>query len=153
MTLLSRRAIEVNRPYLRVVGAIFIIISLTNCAKPYIHRIAEPAAAWRTRTGQLMYRNTRTTLIGDVVVRFSKTGDFELTFSKGAGSPLLFLRQDLQYADVKGALARSGWSGAIERAPTQLRGWLELRDRILHGQNEKTIRYSAGGEIFWLRFQ
>ena len=41
---------------------------------------------WQARSGQLLYRNARTTLIGDVLVRFSKSGDFELTFSKGPGS-------------------------------------------------------------------
>jgi hypothetical protein len=41
-----------------------------------------------------MYRTPNTTLIGDVLVRFSKSGDFELTVSKGPGVTLLSLRQD-----------------------------------------------------------
>jgi hypothetical protein len=99
-----------------------------------------------------MYRNAKTTLIGDVVMRYSKQGDLELTFSKGPGLPLLVLRQDTQFAEMKGALARSGWSGPVERAPKQLHGWLALRERILRAHNQKTVRYSAGDETFWLRF-
>jgi len=91
-------------------------------------------------------------LIGDVIVRFSGKGDFELTFSKGPGVPLLVLRQDAQFAEVKGAFARNGWSGPFDRAPKQLRGWLGLRDALLHAQNQRSIRHTADSETFLFRF-
>ena len=47
-----------------------------------------------------MYRNTTTTVIGEVVVRSSENGDLELTFSKGPGVTLLTLRQDAKFAQV-----------------------------------------------------
>ena len=47
------------------------------------HQFAGPAPDWRARNGQLLYHGKRTTLIGEVLVRFSKAGDFELTFTKG----------------------------------------------------------------------
>ena len=91
-------------------------------------------------------------LIGDALVRFSNTGDFELTVSKGPGITLLSLRQDGAFAEVKGAFTRQGWSGPTSQAPPQLRGWLALRDQFLHEPNQKVLRYAAGDETFVFRF-
>jgi hypothetical protein len=51
-----------------------------SCATTSTHQFAEPARDWQTRTGQLLYRTAKTTVIGDVVDRFSKAGEFEQTF-------------------------------------------------------------------------
>ncbi len=99
-----------------------------------------------------MYRAPNTTLVGEALVRFSKTGDFELTVSKGPGITLLSLRQDATFAEVKGGLARQGWSGSLAQAPPQLRGWLGLRDQFLQVPDRKTLRYTAGNETFVFRF-
>jgi hypothetical protein len=99
-----------------------------------------------------MYRTPNTTLIGEALVRFSKSGDFELTVSKGPGITLLSVRQDANVAEVKGGLARQGWSGLVAQAPLQLRGWLGLRDQFLHAPDRKTLRYRAGNETFVFRF-
>jgi hypothetical protein len=99
-----------------------------------------------------MYRSPKTTLIGDALVRFSKTGDFELTVSKGPGITLLSLRQDATFAEVKGAFARQGWSGPVAQAPPQLRGWLGLRDQFVRARDQKTLRYVSGNETFLFRF-
>jgi len=128
------------------------IVDLASCATVSRHQFAEPNAAWEIRTGQLLYRTAKTTLIGDVFVRFSKNGDFELTFSKGPGVTLVSLRQDANFAEVQGGLARRGWSGPIDRAPPQLRGWLGLRDKIIAGRDQHLVRHVAGTETFLLRF-
>jgi hypothetical protein len=99
-----------------------------------------------------MYRTPNTTLIGEALVRVSKTGDFELTVSKGPGITLLSLRQDATFAEVKGGLARQGWAGPVAQAPLQLRGWLGLRDQFLQASNRKTLRYVFGNETFVFRF-
>jgi hypothetical protein len=107
------------------------IIACTGCATNSGHSFSDPTADWQARNGQLLYRNATTTLIGEVFVRFSKkTGDFELNFSKGPGVMLLVIRQDSAFARVTGALARRGWSGKVDQAPLQLRGWLELRAKF-----------------------
>jgi hypothetical protein len=129
-----------------------LIVDLAGCATTSTHQFAEPAREWQTRTGQLLYRNPKTTVIGDVVVRFSKAGDFDLTFSKGPGVNLLLLRQDTGFAEVNGPMAGSGWSGPVERAPQQLRGWLELRDKIVRAQDRHQVRYVSGSETFVFRF-
>jgi hypothetical protein len=99
-----------------------------------------------------MYKGPNTTLIGDALVRFSQTGDFQLTVSKGPGIPLLSLRQDASFAEVKGAFARQGWSGPVNQAPQQLRPWLGLRDQFIHAPNQKTVRYASGNETFLFHF-
>jgi len=127
-------------------------VCVISCATVSRHEFSEPTAGWQTKTGQLMYRNSKTTLIGDALVRFSKTGDFELTVSKGPGITLLSLRQDATFAKITGAFARQGWSGPVTQAPPRLRGWLALRDQFLHSPNQKTLRYTAGNETFVFRF-
>jgi hypothetical protein len=152
------------RKITRAILVALLIVDLTACATVSRHQFAEPARDWQARSGQLLYRTQKTTLIGEVLVRFSKNGDFELTFSKGPGVTLLVLRQDTNFAEVKGPLARQGWSGRIDRAPPQLRGWLGLRDEFLRAKDRQprnnrgsrtvseSIRHVAGLETFLLRF-
>src|SRR6266446_9052374 len=106
------QAIGVNRPYL-----LAFLVAVTSCATTSPHEFAEARADWQTRSGQLLYRNPKATVIGEVFVRFSKNGDFELTFSKGPGVTLLLIRQDAAFAEVRGALAGPGWSGPANQAP------------------------------------
>ena len=129
-----------------------ICFCVTSCATVSHHEFSEPSAGWQTKTGQLMYRSPKMTVIGEALVRFSKTGDFELTVSKGPGITLLSLRQDTAFAKITGAFARQGWSGPAAQAPSQLRGWLALRDQFLHASNQKTLRYTLGNETFLFRF-
>jgi len=144
-------AIEVSRVY--VVSTLSItLFYITSCATISHHEFSDPGSEWLTKNGQLMYRAPNTTLIGEALVRFSKTGDFELTVSKGPGITLVSLRQDANFAEVKGGLARQGWSGPVTQAPSQLRGWLGLRDQFLHAPDRNTLRYAAGNETFVFRF-
>ena len=92
-------------------------VCLTSCASVSHHQFSEPAAGWQTQTGQLMYRTAKTTLIGEAVVRFSKSGDFELTVSKGPGITLLSLRQDAAFAEFNANFTGQRWSGPIAQAP------------------------------------
>ncbi len=127
-------------------------VCLTSCAPVSQHQFSEPAAGWQTKTGQLMYRTAKATLIGEALVRLSKTGDFELTVSKGPGITLLSLRQDGEFAEFNAGFTDQRWSGPTSRAPPQLRGWLGLRDQFLRTPNQKTLRYVSGSETFLFRF-
>jgi hypothetical protein len=131
-----------------LIGSFYII----SCTTISHHEFSHPGAGWQTKSGQLMYRAPGATLIGEALIRFSKTGDFELTVSKGPGITLLSLRQDATFAEVKGELTAQGWSGPVGQAPPQLRGWLGLRDQFLHAPHRKTLRYVAGNETFIFRF-
>jgi len=141
------RAVRVHRPYLVV-----CLVALTSCATTSTHQFTQPARDWQTRTGQLLYRNPKTTVIGDIIVRFSRNGDFELTFSKGPGVNLLFLRQDASFAEVSGPLAGRGWSGPIDHALPQVRAWLELRNKIVQAKDRHQVRHVSGSETFVFRF-
>jgi hypothetical protein len=143
------KAIEVRRLCLFLFSAV-TGFCVTSCATTSHHTFSDPTANWQTKNGQLMYRTATTTLIGDVLVRFSKSGDFQLTFSKGPGVTLLSLRQDANFAEVKGPLAEGSWSGAVEQAPKPLQGWLGLRDKLIHSQDQ-SVRYTAGDETFVFR--
>src|SRR6266478_1252137 len=69
-------AIEGNRPCLISILAI-TLFCVTSCVTTSPHEFSQPTADWHTKTGQLMYRSQKATLIGDALLRFSKTGDFE----------------------------------------------------------------------------
>jgi hypothetical protein len=127
-------------------------LGLASCSFAPPHHFAEPGKRWHTRSGQLQYRNAGANIVGDVVVRYSKHGDFELTFSKGPGATLLTLQQDNEYASLTGPIARLGWFGRTDHAPDQLRGWLSLRDAIIRGQDRQVIVHNAGAESFRFRF-
>jgi hypothetical protein len=133
-------------------GFAIVLFCITSCATVSRHEFSDPTTGWQIKSGQLMYRAPNTTLIGEALVRFSETGDFELTVSKGPGITLLSLRQDATFAEVKGGLARQGWSGPVAQAPAQLRGWLGLRDQFLHASERKSLRYASGNETFVFRF-
>ena len=138
---------------IRPIGPILLLaLALSSCATTSRHQFTDPGRDWKTRSGQLLYKSAKTSLIGEVLVRFSKSGDFELTFSKGPGLTLLHLRQDGNFASFKGPLARGGWSGATAQAPARLRGWLQLRDKVLASPNKPSISHSEGGESFTFRF-
>jgi hypothetical protein len=126
-------------------------IGLTSC-QTIRHHFLDPSRDWQARNGQLLYRGKRTTLIGEVLVRFSKAGDFELTFTKGPGIALLEVRQDATFAGVKGPLARGGWSGPSAQAPARLRGWLQLREMLMASGEKTSVRHSVGNETFIFRF-
>ena len=131
-----------------------IALSLTSCqtTSSHQHQFAEPATGWQTKTGQLAYTDQKVSLIGEVLVRYSKGGDFQLTFTKAGGITLLSLRQDANFGQAEGPLVRGSWSGPIADAPARLRGWFQLRDKIVNGRRMTSIRHDAGEQSFTLRF-
>jgi hypothetical protein len=137
---------------LRLISLALLVVDLTGCATIGRHQFAEPTAAWQTRTGQLLYAAPNRSLIADAVVRYSNAGDLELVLFKGPGLTLLSLRQDASFAEIKGPIARGGWSGPIDRAPKQLSAWLDLRDKIIEAKDRHVIRHVAGTETFVFRF-
>ena|ERR1700736_403144 len=145
------RALRPGRILFAALVLVGATVDLTGCALLSRHQFTEPSRDWQARSGQLLYRSKKRTLIGEVFVRFSKNGDFELTFSKGPVT-LLVITQDASFARIKGALAGPGWSGPVAQAPKRLRGWLALRDQLIRSPDRPTIRYSADAETFLFRF-
>lgn len=135
---------------LRFIVLIGLAAALSSCAT--IHKFIGPAPDWQARNGQLLYHGKRTTLIGEVLVRFSKAGDFELTFTKGPGVTLLEIRQDATNFNVRGPLAGVGWSGSTAHAPAHLRGWLELREKLMALGDKTSLTHTYRGEKFTFQF-
>jgi hypothetical protein len=136
---------------MKILLVAFAIVGLTSC-ETMRHQFAGPALDWQARNGQLLYHGRKTTLIGEVLVRFSKKGDLELTFTKGPGVPLLEVRQDANFARVSGPLARGSWSGPTGQAPLRLRGWLELREVLMASGEKLSVHHEFGQERFIFRF-
>jgi hypothetical protein len=136
---------------LRILLAVIAIAGLTSC-ETMRHQFAGPAPDWQARNGQLLYHGRKTTLIGEVLVRFSKEGDLELTFTKGPGVPLLEVRQDANFARVSGPLARGSWSGPTAQAPMRLRGWVGLREVLMASGDKLSVRHEFGQERFVFHF-
>lgn len=124
---------------------------LTSC-ESVRNRFVQAAPDWQTRHGQLQYRGPKTSLIGDVLIRYDKAGDFELTFSKGPGLTLLLIKQNADFVRVSGPLARGSWSGAPAHAPVHLRGWISLRDVLLREKTQLLVRQNFGAESFTFAF-
>jgi hypothetical protein len=135
---------------LQVAVLALLAFAFSGCGA--IPKFVGPAPDWQARNGQLLYKGKRTSLIGEVLVRFSKGGDFELTFSKGPGVTLLEIRQDAKFFSVKGPLAGVPWSGSVANAPGRLRGWLQLRDKLIALGENPSLVHSYGGESFTFRF-
>ena len=143
-------AVDPNRA-IRILLIALTMVGLTSC-QTIRHTFLGPALDWQARHGQLLYRGKKTTLIGEVLVRFSKAGDMELTFTKGPGIALLHVQQNANFARLRGPLARGTWSGPVAQAPAGLRGWLQLRELLLASGEKTSVQHSAGGETFIFRF-
>jgi len=135
---------------MRFLAVVALAVSLSSCST--IHQFIGPSPDWQARNGQLLYHGKRTTLIGEVLVRFSKQGDFELTFTKGPGVTLVEIRQDATNFNVRGPLVGPGWSGSTDRAPAHLRGWLQLREKLMALGEKTSLTHSYRGETFTFRF-
>ena len=127
------------------------LFCLTSC-QTLRHQFASPEPDWQSQIGQLQYRGPKISLIGDVLVRYSNRGDFELNFTKGPGVTLLTVRQDDKFVRVSGPLARGSWSGPPSEAPARLRGWVSLREVLLRSKNQPLVRQTIGPDRFTFAF-
>jgi hypothetical protein len=127
------------------------LLCLTSC-QTFRHHFMEPAPDWQSQIGQLQYRGPKTSLIGEVLVRYSTQGDFELTFSKGPSVTLLTVHQDDKFVRVSGPLARGSWSGPPNEAPARLRGWVSLRQLLLGAPARPRVEEAIGAEKFSFAF-
>ena len=141
---------EMQRSSTRTILAA-LLFCLTSC-QTLRHQFASPEPDWQSQIGQLQYRGPKISLIGDVLVRYSSQGDFELTFTKGPGVTLLTVRQDDKFVRVSGPLARGSWSGPPAEAPVRLRGWVSLREVLLRSKNQPLVRQTIGPDRFTFAF-
>ncbi len=113
----------------------------------------QPAANWQTFQGQLRYSSGTTgkSVIGDVVIRRSPLGDFQLEFQSGPGFPLMRLYRSGDQVRTEGVLARGSWQGAAEKAPKPLLGWASLPTAFA-GHQHKRLDVTLAGDHFVFQF-
>src|SRR5438105_14830946 len=136
---------------MRRVASVVLALAL-GCSRCAIHQFAVPTRQWTTRRRQLSYHGPKRAFIGEVLLRFSTRGDFELTFTKGPGVTLILVRTDPEFARIQGPLAGLPWSGPIGSAPARARRWLGSRREILRNPQNPTVHVRETGETFVLRF-
>jgi hypothetical protein len=81
----------------------------------------------KTRVGQLQYSYGGHSVVGDIILRTLKAGDYDLYFSKGGVTVLEFQTRGSHMA-ATGLLAKNGWSGNTDEALGPLRPWAMLRE-------------------------
>jgi hypothetical protein len=84
--------------------AILAAALLAGCATTN-HQFAAPGSDWKSATGQLRYKGSGVSVIGELHV--SKSGDsVRIEFSKGAGLSLMRILADKTHLRFEGPLAR-----------------------------------------------
>jgi hypothetical protein len=81
----------------------------------------------KTRIGQLQYNYGSRSIVGDIILRSIKGGDYDLYFSKG-GVPVLEFQTRGPHMAATGLLAKNGWSGLTAEAPGSLKPWARLSE-------------------------
>src|ERR1700747_3896282 len=69
--------------------------------------------------GQMLYQTTRTSVVGDVILRTQPSGDYALIFSKG-GAEVLQIQAHDGHLVATGLLARNRWGGCGGATPLLL---------------------------------
>lgn len=114
---------------------------LAGCAT---HQFAQPDARWKTRTGQLLYREGDRSIVGDLAL--SSSGEnLRLEFNK-AGLSLLRLERDASHARFDGPLARLSHTISLPaKKGSRDAGWLEVAQRATR---ERQFQVTAEGAKF-----
>jgi len=97
----------------------------------------------KTRIGQLFYASPKRAVVGDVVMNYLESGDYDLSFAKG-GVTVLQLQARSSRVRASGLLARGGFSGDIYHLPGPLRPWGELKYVIPYFDSQETQAQQLG---------
>ena len=81
----------------------------------------------KTRVGQLQYSYGGHSIVGDIILRSLKGGDYDLYFSKGGVTILEFQTRGSHMA-ATGMVAKNGWSGQTSEARGPLKPWAMLSE-------------------------
>ena len=104
----------------------------------------------RKHDGQMVYQTTRTSIVGDVILRTQPSGDYDLIFSKGGAEVLQIQAHDGQLV-ATGLLARNGWTGPVDRTPGPLRAWALLKQVVPYFDSNQTS--AQNGKIWNATFR
>jgi hypothetical protein len=124
------------------------VILLAGCATTR-HQFTEPDASWKSATGQLRYKGSGLTIIGELLV--SRSGDAaRIEFSKGAGLSLIRIFADKTHLRFEGPLARGTREVARGASlPPHLVVWGEVAESAGRTRS-KTIEHKGDSLSFQL---
>jgi hypothetical protein len=126
-------------------------LGLAGCQTPAT--FPTPTAEWQSLSGQMQHiAPNGKSVIGDVVIRRSKQGDFQLELSSGPGVPLMRIFQAEGRGRAEGVMARGSWQGDPTRAPKHLRGWFRLAHVFSVKGHNRDLKITEEGEQFVFRF-
>jgi hypothetical protein len=80
----------------------------------------------RQYEGQMIYKTSSRSIVGDVILRTRANGDYDLVFSK-TGVLVLQLQVHGNEFSASGPVVRPGYTGPIELAQGELRNWAHLK--------------------------
>ena len=121
--------------------AAFLAITLIGCRS--VNELSGLGPEAKTRIGQLRYATGQRSVVGDIVLRNLTGGDYDLSFSKG-GVPVLELQTRGANMTATGLLARGGWSGAADHAPSLLKPWAMLKEALVYFDSDVPSAQKAG---------
>jgi hypothetical protein len=111
------------------IAVAFLAIILMGCRS--VNELSGLGPEAKTRIGQLRYVTGGRSIVGDIVLRNLRAGDYDLSFSKG-GVTVLELQARGTNMTATGLLAGSGWSGAADHAPSPLKPWVMLKEALVY---------------------
>ena len=97
----------------------------------------------KTRIGQLFYATPKRAIVGDVVLNYLETGDYDLSFAKG-GVTVLQLQARASTVRASGLLARGGFTGDIYHLPGALRPWGDLKSVLPYFDSQQAQAEESG---------
>lgn len=145
------------RPLLLIPAAALLLLLTPACQSPSgsggASAFPTPAADWQTLSGQMQHVGLDgKSVIGDVVIRRSKQGDFQLSFASGPGFPLMRLWVSGTRGRAEGVMARRPWQGEVAKAPERLRGWFQLPKIFATKGHNRDLSVVEQGERFVFHF-
>jgi len=111
----------------RFLPIFFLALILSACQT--VNELPGLGSNAKRHDGQMVYQTPRTSVAGDVILRTSPNGDYDLVLLKGGVQVLQIQAHDGQLV-ATGMFAGNGWTGPVDRAPGPLKSWALLKQVI-----------------------
>jgi hypothetical protein len=132
----------------RFLPIFFLALILSGCQT--VNELPGLGSNAKRHDGQMVYQTSRTSIVGDVILRTSPSGDYDLVFLKG-GVQVLQVQAHGDQLVASGLFARNGWTGPLDRAPGPLKSWALLKQVIPYF--DSTQLSAQSGNIWNATFQ
>jgi hypothetical protein len=132
----------------RFLPIFFLALILSGCQT--VNELPGLGSNAKRHDGQMVYQTPRTSIAGDVILRTSPSGDYDLVLLKGGVQVLQVQAHDDQLV-ASGLFARNGWTGPLDRAPGPLKSFALLKQVVPYF--DSTQDSAQNGNIWNATFQ